>query len=229
MQHIILLHGALGSHHDLEPLSKKLEQDGFQTHLFSFSGHNHTSFETGFGIDQFSAELENYIVNNKLSCPHVFGYSMGGFVSLNLARKKPQLIDKIITLGTKFKWTTEVIEKETKILNADVMMQKIPGYAGVLKEKHGPSWDQLLTKTAGLMREIGSVQHLTHEHLSKIENSVLIGLGDKDKMVTYEETFNVFKSLPNAGMYMLPNTPHQLEAANTEILAKIILEFCKPS
>jgi pimeloyl-ACP methyl ester carboxylesterase len=229
MQHIIFLHGALGSHNDLEPLSEKLKSYGFQTHLFSFSGHNQKSFENSFGIEQFSEELEKYILEQNIIRTHVFGYSMGGYVALHLAKSKPQLLDKIITLGTKFKWTTEVIEKETRILNADAMMQKIPAFAGMLKDKHGQNWDNLLSKTAEMMRDIGSSDYLDHTSLTKIENAVLVGLGDKDKMVSYEETFNVFKSLPNAGMFMLPNTPHQIEAANTEILSKIISEFCRPS
>ena len=43
-------------------------------------------------------------------------------------------------------------------------------------------------------------------------------LGDRDKMVSLDETVAVYKSLPNAEMCVLPNTPHPLEQADTGLL-----------
>ena len=50
------------------------------------------------------------------------GHSMGGYVALKLALKRPELVDRIITLGTKFNWTPEVAAKEVKMLNPDTNM-----------------------------------------------------------------------------------------------------------
>jgi esterase/lipase len=225
MQQILLLHGALGAHTDLEPLSEELKSHSFQVYSFSFSGHGGSAFSKDFGIDQFSSELENYIIENSLSRPHVFGYSMGGFVALNLSKTKPQLLSKIITLGTKFRWTTEIVEKETKILDPKTMAAKLPALAEALQKKHGANFETLLARTADMMRAIEKTNYFDNDSLSKIENQVLLGLGDKDKMVTYEETFNVYKSIRGSGMYMLPHTPHPIEAVKVELLAKIISGF----
>lgn len=227
MQNIILLHGALGSENDLNPLAEKLRSLGLNTFIFSFSGHSGKAFESMFGIEQFTNELEQFILKNKLEKPHVFGYSMGGYVALNLAGLKPLLINSIITLGTKFNWSKEVVEKETSGLNPQMMQQQLPKFATALKTKHGNSWENLITKTAEMMVDIGETKYVAHNTLVKIENNVLVGLGDRDKMVTYDETFNVYKSLPNASMYILPSTPHAIEKVNVEFLSRLIFEFIR--
>jgi esterase/lipase len=61
--------------------------------------------------------------------------------------------------------------------------------------------------------------------LQSIENKVLIGLADKDNMVTLEETTAVYKQLKNGAMYMLPNTKHPIETVNVKLLSQVIKEF----
>ncbi|MGZ3900401.1 MAG: alpha/beta fold hydrolase [Bacteroidia bacterium] len=225
MQNIILLHGALGSRPDLKPLADKLKTGGCSVHTLEFSGHGKTPFEKVFNVPQFANELEKFILENRLQSPHVFGYSMGGYVALYLATTKPGLINKIITLGTKFNWTKEIAEKETSKLNPEVIKRKVPKFAADLESKHINGWEKLLVQTAELMNNIAANNYLNETVFNSIQNHSLIGIGDKDKMVTYEETATVFKSLPNAGMYMLPNTQHPLETTNIDLLSKIIVDF----
>jgi pimeloyl-ACP methyl ester carboxylesterase len=104
MKNIILLHGAIGAKDQLEPLAIELKQNGYTVYTLSFSGHGQTPFQTHFGIEQFALELEQFIKENNLQQPTVFGYSMGGYVALYLAHQQPTLLGNIITLGTKFEW-----------------------------------------------------------------------------------------------------------------------------
>src|SRR6478736_5690234 len=124
MQTIILLHGALGLGEDLQALATILKQTEFDVHTFTFSGHGTKPFCSGFGITQFSNELKNYIFDNTLKKPIVFGYSMGGYVALNLAVTDPEFLGKILCLGTKFDWDNEFVNKETSVLNAEILSEK---------------------------------------------------------------------------------------------------------
>lgn len=81
MQKIILLHGAIGCSEQLMPLSKSLTDTGFETFTFNFSGHGKSNFKSNFSIEQFSDELHNFITENNLIKPNIFGYSMGGYVA----------------------------------------------------------------------------------------------------------------------------------------------------
>jgi esterase/lipase len=225
MKNVVLLHGALGAASDLTALAESLKSLGIIAHSLSFSGHGTTPFSAGFGIDQFAKELEDFILKNSLKDVSVFGYSMGGFVALHLATQKPELIDKIVTLGTKFNWSKETVDKETKLLDPEIMIQKIPAYTKLLEAKHGQQWKELVVKTADMMKQMGERNFLDAESLRKINSQTLIGIADKDQMVGLDETVSVYKALPAGCMYMLPNTKHQMESVNIGILSRIILDF----
>ncbi|MES2680408.1 MAG: alpha/beta hydrolase [Bacteroidota bacterium] len=225
MQNLLLLHGALGVSRDLNAISEVLEKRGIRVHHFLFPGHGKKEAQGDFTIEQFSHALEQHIAQNNLAGTDVFGYSMGGYVALHLAAKQNGTIRRIITLGTKFNWSADSVEKETKQLNPEIISQKVPAFARQLEEKHGTNWAQLLNKTAVLMRDISSRQYLNDETLKKIEVPVLIGLADKDQMVSLDETVHVVNALPKAYMYMLPCTRHAVETVNAGVLGQIIVDF----
>ncbi len=225
MKQIILLHGAIGAHDQLVALANELKQQGFQPYSFSFSGHGQIPFQDNFSIEQFALELEQFIAKNNLEQPAVFGYSMGGYVALYLAKQNPGLLGNVITLGTKFNWSPEIAQKEIKMLDAKAIAEKVPKFAASLKERHGEAWEALLGMTAEMMIALGAKNCLSAEDFSAIENKVLIGLADKDNMVSLEETVAVYKQLKNGSMYMLPNTKHPIETVNAALLAKTITQF----
>jgi len=225
MKNIILLHGAIGAKDQLEPLAVELKQRGYNVYTLSFSGHGNTPFQNNFGIEQFASELEQFIKENKSKQPHIFGYSMGGFVALYLAKHKPSLIGNIITLGTKFEWSPEISQKEIRMLDPKTIIEKVPKFVEALKARHGEDWEGLLRITSDMMIALGDKDCLTLEDFSAIENKILIGLADKDTMVSLKETVDVYSKLKNGSMYMLPNTKHPIETVNTHLLAEIIENF----
>ena len=153
---------------------------------------------------------------------------MGGYVAMYLARHYPRKIDKVITLATKFKWDEIIAAKETAMLNAGKIEVKIPAFAGTLKKRHYPNdWKIVLHKTAEMLTAMGQKNPLQTEDLKKIEHPVLIMLGDKDKMVSREETMEVYHQLPNAQLSILTDTQHPIESVNIERLAFEIKAFLK--
>jgi esterase/lipase len=225
MQTIILLHGAIGAKDQLEPFTIELKQQGYNVYTFSFSGHGQTPFQTHFGIEQFALELKQFITTNNLQQPTVFGYSMGGYVALYLAKQQPNVLGNIITLGTKFEWSPEISAKETKMLDSKTIIEKVPKFAEALQKRHGKDWELLLQKTAEMMLSLGNKNTLSLNDFTSIENKVLIGLADKDNMVSLEETTAVYKQLKNGAMYMLPNTKHPIETVNFGLLSQIVSRF----
>jgi pimeloyl-ACP methyl ester carboxylesterase len=225
MSPIILLHGALGVSGDLSPLAGALKKKKYETHLFSFSGHGGSAFKEHFGIEQFAEELENYLDANGLHKADLFGYSMGGFVALYLASRQPGKTGRIMTLGTKFNWSKESVEKETGLLNPALMLEKVPAFARDLENKHGAGWKILVERTAGMMREIGEKHLLDPATISSISVPVWLGLADRDQMVSLEETTALFKQLPKASMYMLPDSKHPIGSADPDLLANLIVHF----
>lgn len=225
MKHLILLHGAIGSSEQLQSLKEKLSPD-FHVHSLNFPGHGDEVMMEIFSIEQFAGHLKKYLLKNKIEKASLFGYSMGGYVALYLAKQHPEMIDKIITLATKFHWDEAIADKEVKMLQPHVIEQKLPGFATTLSERHHPNnWKEVLHKTAAMLMEMGKDNPLKLEDYKNIHTPSLIMLGDRDKMVFLEETVAVYKQLPNSQLAVLPGTPHPIEGVNKEALFFFIKQF----
>ncbi len=224
MKDVILLHGALGAQVQFDDLRKRLEPE-YKCHSLDLPGHGSSSFAKQFGIEAFSRELENFIEQYQLKNPLIFGYSMGGYVALFLESTKPNTFSKIFTLGTKFQWTPEIAEKESGFLDPEKIREKVPDYAKRLEELHGDKWPQLCEETAKMMRYLGTMNLLNAESYGSIQIPVRVGIGDKDKMVTLEETTGVFRKLKKGSFLVMPSTPHPIEQVSPERLAYKLRKF----
>ena len=228
MKNILLLHGAIGAKDQLQPLADLLKND-FIVHVFNFSGHGGRPFvEEPFSIQAFATEVEEYLSTQKVDQAAVFGYSMGGYVALYLAKQQPQLFSEVVTLATKFHWDETIAAKEAAMLNAEVIAEKLPSFAEQLQQRHQPNdWKLVLEKTKAMLLQMGNKNPLQLIDYTAISTPVLLLLGDNDKMVTKEETEDVQKALPNSRFQLLENTIHPIEKVNLVLLADIIREFCK--
>jgi shikimate kinase/esterase/lipase len=225
-QKLLVLHGALGSQRQLEPLINTLK-DSFEVHSLNFTGHGGRSFgEDKFSISCFTKDVLGYLKEQKLEKVAIFGYSMGGYVALDLAKKHPNRVGKIFTLATKFAWSIESASKEVKMLNPDVIEEKIPAFAATLKERHAPlDWKLHLEKTAEMMLDLGKGAGLSTEDYSTISNEVLITVGSKDRMVSQEESDAVASVLPNGSFELLEGFKHPIEQVDLAILTEKIKSF----
>lgn len=225
MKHILLLHGAIGAKDQLIPLSEKLK-DRFTVHAINFSGHGGEAMPDKFSIELFAKDVLNYLEKNKIEKINIFGYSMGGYVALYLAKHHPEKIGKIFTLATKFLWTPEIAQKEIRMLNADKIAEKIPAFAKILEQRHKPSdWKELLKKTADMMVALGDKNALTLSDLETIQHEAIIGIGDNDSMVTMDETKDVVKALQNGKLLIFEETEHPIEKVNINSLASQVKDF----
>lgn len=226
MQHLLLLHGALGSKDQFQLLERELEQT-FQVHTFNFSGHGGRPFsDIPISIPFFSEQITEYMEETGITQANIFGYSMGGYAAMYLARQHPEKINKLITLATKFHWDEKTAAREVKMLDGKTIQEKVPAFAAQLQQRHAPNdWLLLLEKTSQLLADLGKQNTLSLEDYATITTPCLFLLGDRDKMVTLDETIAVYKQLPNAQCGILPGTPHAFEQVNVALLTQLICGF----
>jgi pimeloyl-ACP methyl ester carboxylesterase len=218
-QKLVLLHGALGAGIQLEPLAGLLS-DQYDVKVYEFPGHGKKANETGeFSIENLASAFNTWLVQNYNGPVKVFGYSMGGYVGLYLAASHPGLFEKIVTLGTKFRWSVEDSAKETAKLDPVFLLEKAPAYCQYLERLHGIYWKEVLQKTAGLMQKLGQKPLLDPITLSHIQTPVDLLLGELDKMVTREETEQVCTQITAAGIQIIPGLVHPLERLDVQQLA----------
>jgi esterase/lipase len=227
MKQLLLLHGAIGAKDQLQPLADELKEH-FNVHSLNFSGHGGESMPEHFSIEIFAKDVLNYLEKNNIQTISIFGYSMGGYVALYLAKHHPSKVEKVFTLATKFLWSPEIAAKETTILDPEKIAEKLPAFAKTLEARHAANdWKTVLTKTAAMMTSLGNKNPLQPDDYESIENQVLVGIGDKDTMVSLEETINVYRKLKNSNLLVLPYTQHPIEKVDVSRLKMEIVSFFK--
>ncbi len=225
MQKLLLLHGAIGSSKQFDTLVPILENE-FEVYTLDFSGHGGKPLPAEpFSIELFAADVLKWLEENNLKSINIFGYSMGGYVALYLAKHHPEKVEKVFTLATKFNWNAEGAAKEAAMLNPEKIAEKVPAFAKALEEKHGANWKTVLTKTAEMLINLGNSPALPLPALAEIQSPVLFSVGDKDNMVTLEETLAAYRQLKNAHLLVLPQTQHPFEKVNHERIAVEIISF----
>lgn len=226
-----MLHGALGSGEQLRPLAGSLGA-GRQVFAPDLPGHgrNAGSEDPGaFTIARFAEDTLAFLDQEGIDRADIFGYSMGGYVGLHLARHHPGRIRRIMTLGTKFDWTPATGEKEAARLDPEKLESKAPAFAAQLRERHGERWTQVLKATATMMLGLGASPDLSEADFASIPHPALIAVGDRDALVPLDETARTARALPAGACLVLPGTPHPLEQADRELLTYHLRRFFSPT
>jgi pimeloyl-ACP methyl ester carboxylesterase len=225
---LILLHGALGAAAQFESWIPELERT-FHIRTMDFEGHGgrgHT--DRPFAIEHFTENLEEFIVNIGQGPADIFGYSMGGYVALHLALKQPELVRRIFTFATKVAWNAESAAHEANMLDPDTVQDKTPKYVERLQSLHqGKDWRLQLELTADMMLDLGEFPTIRAKDFKNIRQPVRLGVGDRDNMVTLEETIAAFQLIPDCQLFVMPGTAHPLEKiGQKQICASISQFFC---
>jgi len=226
---LVLLHGALGAQDQFDAVSALLAET-YTLHRLNWEGHGDApARQRPFRMEHFAETLGEYLRAQALGAADVFGYSMGGYVALYLAQTQPTVIGRVLTLGTKFDWTPETAARETRLLDADKMLAKVPAFAQALEARHTAfGWRQVLAHTAEMMTALGANPPLSLTSLAQLPHRVRIGVGDRDATVTLEESLAVYRALPQGELSVFPATPHPLEKILVTLLALSITEFFVP-
>ncbi len=221
---LLVLHGALGSAKQMQPLIDELANK-FEILTLDFSGHGGLELPTNLSIELFVQEVSHFLDVNKINQIHIFGYSMGGYIALKLASIDKR-VNSIFTFGTKFNWTPETAKHETGMLNPEKIELKVPAFANTLKARHSPTdWKLLMIKTSEMMIELGEQPTLTPELLQSIKIPVIIGIGDQDTMVSIEESQWAASHLPNGRAKIFKDFKHPIEQIDNKKLAEEITQF----
>ncbi len=225
MQPLLLLHGAIGASRQLLPLAEQLRGHR-KLYAPDFMGHGGRPMDNQFSMKALADDVLQLMEKEGIRNADVFGYSMGGYVGMYLARHYPEKINRLVTLATKYHWDETTAAKEIQMLNPEKIEQKLPAFAQTLQERHHPNdWKEVLKRTSDMMVALGADNTLKPADYAAINTPTLILLGDRDKMITLDETLAVYRSLPNGQMAVLPNTQHPIEQVDVELLGGMVRRF----
>lgn len=223
MKNLVLLHGALGDARELDAVKQQLWAH-YEVWVLSFSGHGGRTPDEPFSVNLFVRDLYFFIERNHLERVYLFGYSLGGFIGVEFARRYPNLVERVFTFATKWNWTPEVARHEAKMLDPEKIKEKVPTFAQLLEKRHEEDWEKLVLYTADFLVELGN-NPTPENHWKKVTTPVCVAVGDQDKLVSVEESEQISRELQNGRLIVLRGTPHAFEKAPHDELARLTVSF----
>lgn len=226
---LILVHGALGSGRQLAPLADALGAE-LQTTvaIVELPGHGQTrATDDEFRMEAFAASaagVATAIREPGAPAPVVFGYSMGGYAALVAEANAPGTFSGIVTYGTMFDWTPAVAVAAAARLDPAMMTAKVPAFAEQLRERHAEAggWEQMLARTASLLRTLGDAPPLTADRLARLACPVQLLVGERDDTVTWEQTARIAGLVPRGTAILVPGAPHPIEKVPVSALSRAL-------
>lgn len=216
---IVLLHGALGCAKHWQSVANELSQFA-RVYTPDFPGHGNAQNNQVSDLDGLSDFLADYLNEINVLNPVVIGYSMGGYVALHAAIHNKIKPKAIVTIATKMQWNNEIAQEEASKLNWTVLES--------IKEKlhveHGNHLDTLLPMTANILKSIGH-NPIQNENIAELNMPLFMLRGDKDKMVTLEETQTTVNASNHAKMVLLEGQGHALERMDSVYLTQTLKQL----
>lgn len=232
---IFVVHGALGSAGQLEPVALALGEIG-TVHNVELPGHGDTPLPDGssFSMQAIVDALRDVVLevpvtsaqNDLTALPIVFGYSMGGYAALALEAQRPGTFGAIVTLGTKFAWSPELASRELRRLDANFILEKIPKFAKTLEVRHVGSggWKLLLERTGALLTQLGDTPLLTWETMPMICSRVCMAVGELDDTVSADEAAEYATYIPGGVSRLVAGAPHPIERVSVSDIVTLVRE-----
>ena len=221
---VLLLHGGLSStqswDYTILPTVKK-----HQVFAYDRSAHGRTGSREGFYHFDFQTDEAIAYIEDVVKAPvHLIGWSDGGIISLMIALKRPDLVRSIVSIGTNFHWNSGLPFNEQKEEEQEIVISD-EDRARFAKTSPDPAHMQEV-----IIRKAFDVwakePNMTPDDLKKITCPVLVLTGD-DEPFTNLHTVELYESLPNGRLAIIPGASHFVVKEKTKLMQSMIVDFYK--
>jgi pimeloyl-ACP methyl ester carboxylesterase len=213
---ILLMHGGLSNSDTLEPLINALAEH-YRVVAFDRRGHGRTAdTDAPFHYDDMATEAIGVLEQVVGGPAHIVGWSDGGNVGLFVAMRRPDLVDRMVVIGSNFRFDGAMP------INPD------PGFIEMLRGAYverSPDGEQHFETHVGkAMAMIESEPTLTADDLRTISTPTLVLAGDDD-LITLAHTTELYESLQAGQLAVVPGTSHVLPLERPDETTRIIEYF----
>ena len=154
----------------------------------------------------------------KIDSAYVIGWSDGGINGLLMAIRHPEKVKKLAITGANLRPDTSAVFQQ-------VWDMVTPMYEGL---KNKADKNEVEKNGFKLLRLLVDNPHIPLSDLQKISCPTLVIGGDHD-VIKEEHTMEIFKNIPNAYLWILPNSGHSTPVVySSEFNSKVDAFFKKP-
>jgi len=213
-QPLLIIHGNGGSIADFKDqipyFSKKYKVIIADNRAQGQSSDNGDSLSYEMMADDYAVLLSQL----KIDSAYVIGWSDGGINALLLAIRHPRKVKKLAATGANLRPDSSAVYEE-------VMDMVTPIYTQL--KNANPKTDQQ-KRNWKLVRLLAEEPHIPLSDLHKIQCPSLIIGGDHD-VIKEEHTMQIYKNIPKAYLWILPNSGHSTPVVYKDDFNKVVGEF----
>jgi pimeloyl-ACP methyl ester carboxylesterase len=225
---LLLLPGLLGSvssqwNNFIAPLSAD-----FRIILMDLRGHGRSENKDPLlRPERMMQDIISLLDHLGLESVHLAGYSLGGYLGLQLHLFQPRRVASLLMHATKFYWTKDAVTNMHQQLDPDTMSAKVPAYANQLAKEHGGShWRGLVRQAADLVGFL-SEKGITEGMAVRAQCPILVSVGDRDELVPLPEAQRLSRVFPHGELLVLPGVRHPFPSVRPVPLLPMMREFHK--
>lgn len=215
---LLLLHGGMGASDDLLNSIGPELAGPYRLVAFDRRGHGYTADTAeDFHYEDMAGEAIQVLETVVGGPAHLVGWSDGGIVALLVALRRPDLVSKLVVIGTNYHF-----DGILPMMEPDAAEQKELADAYGQRSPDGPGhFGEVLRKSIQL---ISTEPNLTQADLARISCPVLVVAGDDD-IVALPHTVSLYDALPNGQLAVVPGASHLLPLEQPSVVATMILRF----
>ncbi len=221
---LVLLHGGLTSNSAWGMLAPLLAED-YGVVAPERRAHGHTPDVEGPITYQLMADDTIAFLDQQVGGPApLVGWSDGGNVALLIAMQRPDLVTKVVTLSANFNEHAPVPESEEALRNArpDSPEWDFPrSDYEALSPDGAEHWPVAFQK---IKEMILAGPNIDPGDLSKVDAPTLV-ISSDDDVIRLEHTIELYHSVPNAQLAVVPGSSHGLPMEKPDVVARLVLDF----
>jgi pimeloyl-ACP methyl ester carboxylesterase len=198
-----------------------------QFHVIAVDLQGHGSSpatDTPISFATFTDDLLELLDALELQETSLFGFSMGGNVALDVARRAPNRIRSVAAHGANVTWTDERAADMQARLDADTLAKKSDRLVQHLSAHHD-DWDRLFRRmhdwVATLPEQTPDMQAMAE----KVTVPTLISCVDRDGLFSLDETLTLHSLLPDARLEIFRGSHHALPLAPLDRVAPTLASW----
>lgn len=216
---LLLLHGGLSNSDELLGSIGPELASRYRVVAFDRRGHGYTAdTDAEFHYADMATETIRVLEDVIDGPAHLVGWSDGGIIALLVALERPDLVRKLVVVGTNFHY--DGMMPVQMDLESPFARQLAAEYI----ERSPDGAEHLDLVFAKSLEMFSTEPTLDTDDIARIERPTLVVVGDDD-LVRLDHTCALYESLPEGQLAVVPGASHVLPVEQPGELVRLIVRF----
>ncbi|MET0271338.1 MAG: alpha/beta fold hydrolase [Sphingomonas sp.] len=225
---LVLLHGANGSAEEMRPLAERMPA-GITVFRPDWLGHGgRPAPDDDYGVDTIIADLELLLDAAGIGRCFLFGYSIGGYLALVLASRRPERARGVATLAARHVWHPHAVAHLVHLATPERLTRPGNPRAAELAAIHHPTdWTRVNAANRRLFASLQTEGALNDAAVRAIAAPGLVLNATADPLVPVAESHALAACFRTWRLGLFPGSAHPFRDAPLDDIATVLADFVR--